>query len=187
MRKPSSHPTLFPALMEDPAPAPIPKRAPRPPAAPAPEPVKAAAAPATKPAKALLTAASPKAITTAKSAKIVATPKPAKITTAKAAKIAAAPKQAKTIPVQAAAPMPPAPVRVVTETNGAGGRAWRMSSRYAIAYIKDAALAGELLATDARHLAKIAMAVYYDRKGKAFAWQVRFDAARWDEVVRRLA
>ncbi len=93
---------------------------------------------------------------------------------------------AKTIPVKAAPPAPPQAVRVIAETTGPGGRAWRMSSRYAIAYIKDAGLAGELLATDTRHLAQAAMAVYYDRKGKAFAWQVRFDADRWDEVVGRL-
>lgn len=92
----------------------------------------------------------------------------------------------KTIPVKAAAPALPAPVRVLAETTGAGGRAWRISSRYAIAYLKDAALAGELLATEPRGLAAAAMAVYYDRKGKAFAWQVRFDATRWDEVVGRL-
>ena len=77
-------------------------------------------------------------------------------------------------------------MRVIVETTGASGRAWRMTSRYAVAYLKDAALAGELLATEPRHLAKAAMAVYYDRKGKAFAWQVRFDAARWDEIVARL-
>ena len=94
--------------------------------------------------------------------------------------------RSKTIPVKAAAPAPPQPVRVIVETTGASGRAWRMSSRYAVAYVKDAALAGELLATEPRHLAKAAMAVYYDRKGKAFAWQVRFDADRWDEVVGRL-
>ena len=95
-------------------------------------------------------------------------------------------KAAKTIPVKAAPPAPPQPVRVIVETTGTGGRAWRMSSRHAVAYVKDAALAGELLATEPRHLAKAAMAVYYDRKGKAFAWQVRFDADRWDEVVGRL-
>ncbi len=49
----------------------------------------------------------------------------------------------KTIPIKAAAPAPPVPVRVIVETTGAGGRAWRMNSRYAVAYLKDAALAGE--------------------------------------------
>ena len=97
---------------------------------------------------------------------------------------------AKTIPVKAAASSP-VPVRVVAETPaayfaGAGGHAWRMSSRYAVAYVRDANLAGELLATEPRYLAKAAMAVYYDRKGKPFAWQFRFDTTRWAEVVGRL-
>ena len=86
---------------------------------------------------------------------------------------------------------PPAPARVPTEPPGAffagaGGRAWRMSGKHAVAYVRDAALAGELLATETRHLARSAMAVYYDRKGKPFAWQLRFDTARWEEVVGRL-
>ncbi len=82
----------------------------------------------------------------------------------------------------------PAPeaVRVVNAPVFVGGELWRMSGRNGVAYIKDAALAGELLATDPKNLAKAAMAVYYDRKGKAFAWQVRFDTDRWDEVMRRL-
>jgi len=81
---------------------------------------------------------------------------------------------------------PAQPVRVIAEKSGAAGQAWRMSGKYAVAYLRNAVLAGELLATEPRHLAKAAMAVYYDRKGKAFAWQVRFDAERWDEVVARL-
>ncbi len=92
---------------------------------------------------------------------------------------------AKTIPVRADSP-PPAPVRAVAEASGAGGRAWRMNSRHAVAYVHDAVLAGELLATEPRHVARAAMAVYYDRKGRPFAWQVRFDAARWHEVIGRL-
>ncbi len=104
---------------------------------------------------------------------------------------AAPAKAAKKIPVRAV-PSAPAPVRVVAETpatyfSGVGGRAWRMSGKHAVAYVRDAGLAGELLATEPRHLAKSAMAVYYDRKGKPFAWQVRFDSARWDEVLGRLA
>lgn len=91
----------------------------------------------------------------------------------------------KVIPVKAVAAVP-ASVRVVMEKSGTDGQAWRMSGRHAVAYLRNAALAGELLATEPRHLAKAAMAVYYDRKGKAFAWQVRFDAERWDEVIARL-
>ena len=90
-----------------------------------------------------------------------------------------------------AAAKPPTPPRVPAETpgasfTGAGGRAWRMSGKHAVAYVRDASLAGELLATETRHLARSAMAVYYDRKGKPFAWQLRFDTARWEEVVGRL-
>ena len=112
---------------------------------------------------------------------------PVEIAPAKAAPA----KAAKKIPVRAI-PSALASVRVVAETpasyfSGAGGRAWRMSGKHAVAYVRDAGLAGELLATEPRHLAKSAMAVYYDRKGKPFAWQVRFDSARWDEVLGRLA
>lgn len=80
----------------------------------------------------------------------------------------------------------PAALRSAMERSGAEGHAWRMSSRHAVAYLRCAVLASELLATDTRHLANAAMAVYYDRKGKAFAWQVRFDAERWEEVTARL-
>jgi len=119
-------------------------------------------------------------------------PVAAKAAPAKRAPVEIAPvKAAKKIPVRAI-PSALASVRVVAETpaayfSGAGGRAWRMSGKHAVAYVRDAGLAGELLATEPRHLAKSAMAVYYDRKGKPFAWQVRFDSARWDEVLGRLA
>ena len=119
-------------------------------------------------------------------------PVAAKAAPAKRTPVEIAPAKAvKKIPVRAI-PSAPAPVRVVAETpasyfSGAGGRAWRMSGKHAVAYVRDAGLAGELLATEPRHLAKSAMAVYYDRKGKPFAWQVRFDSARWDEVLGRLA
>ena len=128
-------------------------------------------------------------------AKRVSRPTPVKASVPKALPVQAVtpPKAApaKTIPVRAVS-SPPKPVRVVAETpatyfTGAGGRAWRMSGKHAVAYVGDAVLAGELLATEPRHVAKAAMAVYYDRKGKPFAWQVRFDSARWEEVVGRLA
>lgn len=84
-------------------------------------------------------------------------------------------------------PKPPAPARVVAESVFERGSLWKMNGKSGAAYVKDAALACELLATDAKKLAKSAMAVYYDKKGKAFAWQVRFDLDRWDEVLHRLA
>ena len=124
------------------------------------------------------------------------TPAPAKTTpvakTAPAKTAAAAKKAlAQTAPaVKKAAEAKP--VAVVAETpatyfTGAAGRAWRMSGKHAVAYVHTAALAGELLSTEPRQVAGSAMAVYYDRKGRPFAWQFRFDAARWAEVVGRLA
>jgi len=76
--------------------------------------------------------------------------------------------------------------RVLAEKSGADGQAWRMSGQHAVAYLRSADLAGELLQTEPRLLARAAMAVYYDRKGKAFAWQIRFDVTRWNEVIARL-
>ncbi len=82
-------------------------------------------------------------------------------------------------------------VKAVAETpatyfTGAAGRAWRMSGKHAVAYVHTAALAGELLGFEPRQVAGSAMAVYYDRKGRPFAWQFRFDATRWAEVTGRL-
>lgn len=109
-----------------------------------------------------------------------------------AAKIPA-PKSAKPAP-KAAAKSPaakPAPPAVVAETPatyfaGTAGRAWRMSGKHAVAYVHTAALASELLGAEPRQVAGSAMAVYYDRKGRPFAWQFRFDTARWAEVTGRL-
>ena len=105
-----------------------------------------------------------------------------------------APAPAKIAPVKPV-PIKPAPAKptpkIVAETPavyfaGAAGRAWRMSGKHAVAYVHTAALAGELLETEPRRLAGAAMAVYYDRKGRPFAWQFRFDTARWAEVTGRL-
>jgi len=148
--------------------------------------------PALRPARPAAVKAAPAKEVSVKAPPVQAAPVkevPAKVAPAPAK--AAPPRAAKKIPVRAG-PSAPAPVRVVAETPatyfcGEGGRAWRMSGKHAVAYVRDAALAGELLATEPRHLAKSAMAVYYDRKGKPFAWQLRFDSARWDEVLGRLA
>ena len=83
------------------------------------------------------------------------------------------------------------PVKVIAETPatyfaGVAGRAWRMSGKHAVAYVHTAALAGELLQTEPRQVAGSAMAIYYDRKGRPFAWQLRFDTTRWAEVTGRL-
>jgi hypothetical protein len=135
--------------------------------------------------------AAPKANAVAPSLTLFDAP-PSRVPKPKAPAAKAAPlKTTKKIPVQAVSSKP-ASVRVVAETaatyfTGGGGRAWRMSGKHAVAYVQNAVLAGELLATEPRHLAKAAMAVYYDRKGKPFAWQFRFDTTRWEEVVERLA
>jgi hypothetical protein len=107
------------------------------------------------------------------------------------APLPAKPIAAKTPAVKAAATKPMPVPKAVAETPatyfaGAAGRAWRMSGKHAVAYVHTAALAGELLATEPRRLAGSAMAVYYDRKGRPFAWQFRFDTARWAEVTQRL-
>ncbi len=94
-------------------------------------------------------------------------------------------------PAPKAAAKPAAPPAVVAETPatyfaGTAGRAWRMSGKHAVAYVHTAALASELLGAEPRQVAGSAMAVYYDRKGRPFAWQLRFDTARWAEVTGRL-
>ena len=106
---------------------------------------------------------------------------------------AAQPPLAKSAPAKSspAKPVPNAVAKAVAETSasyfaGAAGRAWRMSGKHAVAYVHTAALAGELLSTEPRQVAGAAMAVYYDRKGRPFAWQFRFDTARWAEVTGRL-
>ena len=110
----------------------------------------------------------------------------AKSTPAPAAKSTPAPTTRLTAKTPAAKP-----VKVIAETPatyfaGVAGRAWRMSGKHAVAYVHTAALAGELLQTEPRQVAGSAMAIYYDRKGRPFAWQFRFDTARWAEVTGRL-
>jgi hypothetical protein len=79
-----------------------------------------------------------------------------------------------------------APARIADITPLAGGEIWRMAGKNGVAYVTSSALAGQLLATDPRNLIKKAMAVYYDKKGRAYAWQIRFDTDRWEEVAQRL-
>ena len=105
-----------------------------------------------------------------------------------AVKTAVKPAPAKKSP---AVKLPEKPAATIAETpatyfTGAAGRAWRMSGKHAVAYVHTAALASELLQTEPRRVAGSAMAVYYDRKGRPFAWQFRFDTARWAEVTGRL-
>jgi hypothetical protein len=140
--------------------------------------------------KAVPKSASPvKAATVTKSAPakpVAKTVSPGRTAPVKAAASRAKPKIAKTNPRPKTSSSAAQAVRVVNEPVFEGGMLWKMSGRNGVAYIKDAALAGELLAIDPKKLAQAAMAVYYDKKGKAFAWQVRFDTERWEEVMRRL-
>ena len=118
----------------------------------------------------------------------LSTPKTPAPRPAKPAPKAAVPLAAKPAPKAAAKPAPPAIVAETPSTYFAGtaGRAWRMSGKHAVAYVHTAALASELLGAEPRQVAGSAMAVYYDRKGRPFAWQFRFDTARWAEVTGRL-
>jgi hypothetical protein len=72
------------------------------------------------------------------------------------------------------------------ESERSMGQLWRMSGRHGVAYLSDVTLAGELLQIDPKQVSQTAMATYYDKKGRAFAWQVRFDTARWAEMEERL-
>lgn len=62
------------------------------------------------------------------------------------------------------------------------GQIWKMAGNNAVAYVRSAADACAILRAQPGQLAKKAMAVYRDRHGKAIAWQVRFESARWAEV-----
>ena len=80
----------------------------------------------------------------------------------------------------------PAPTPAPKAIECSKGAVWRMSGKHSVAYVSAAALACELLGVDTKRLAERAMAVYCDKKGRAFAWQIRFDAEQWDAMVRRM-
>ena len=65
------------------------------------------------------------------------------------------------------------------------GRIWPMTERDWVAYTTDRARAAAILGRPERDLARRAMAVYYDAKGRPFAWQVRFET-RKVKAVRAL-
>jgi hypothetical protein len=67
------------------------------------------------------------------------------------------------------------------------GRLWMMGSSHAVVYITEAAVACELLDTPRRNLDRRAMAVYYDCRGRAFAWQFGIPPSRWREFKDKLA
>ena len=143
----------------------------------------------TKPAPPIAPPPAPKARAKAEPGKVAKAKSPPP-QLALALPVVPAQKTAKTKPEPVKKPAPKAaaePVRVVPEpVLAGGGMLWKMAGRHGVAYVKDAALAGELLATEPKNLPKAAMAVYYDKKGRAFAWQVRFDTERWEDFVKRL-
>lgn len=139
------------------------------------------AAPPAKPAARKVPAPPAAAVKPAPAAKSLPAAKPK----APAAKLKA--------PAAVQAPSAPRPAALASDTARVertqaleGGSLWRMSGRHAVAYVHTSALACALLAVEPRHLAQHAMAVYYDKKGRAIAWQVRFDTQRWDDVLRGL-
>ena len=87
--------------------------------------------------------------------------------------------------VMALRPVPAAPSSVAATTQQRSARQRRSSSTVA------AKAAATITATSTRHVAPPrvetelagAMAVYLDRKGKPFAWQIPFDIADWDRVT----
>lgn len=66
------------------------------------------------------------------------------------------------------------------------GSLWRMAGNNAVAYVRRASDACAILRATPGELAHRAMAVYRDRQGRAIAWQVRFETARWAEVAGML-
>ncbi|MDX1933667.1 MAG: hypothetical protein SFU56_13805 [Capsulimonadales bacterium] len=74
-------------------------------------------------------------------------------------------------------------------------RMWKDGTRRGIAYIEGREQADRVLAvvgrttgvaqktpSDSEKALGTAMAVYTDRKGRPFAWQIPFDITRWDEL-----
>lgn len=64
-------------------------------------------------------------------------------------------------------------------------RVWKDGTRRGIAYIEGKENAERVLAAAGRTgvaLPEVAMAVYQDRRGRAFAWQFVFDIGHWEQV-----
>lgn len=68
-------------------------------------------------------------------------------------------------------------------------RVWKLNGRRGIAYLEDKAVAEWLISLSGCEAAKLpdmAMAVYKDRRGRTFAWQIPFDLSQWDTVSARV-
>ncbi|MHB0912548.1 MAG: hypothetical protein ACYC2Y_03765 [Armatimonadota bacterium] len=59
--------------------------------------------------------------------------------------------------------------------------AWKLNSRWGMAYVEDRKLANEMLGLGGR-----IAATYHRKSGKPFAWQVQFGLGRWEDVVGML-
>lgn len=62
-------------------------------------------------------------------------------------------------------------------------RLWKIGTRRGIAYVEGRENALKVMAAAGiEGELRGAMGVYTDRKGRAFAWLIAFDARRWEEV-----
>lgn len=69
-------------------------------------------------------------------------------------------------------------------------RLWRDGTRRGIAYVEDRSVAEQMLGAAGHRLRAAvdgvpegAMAVYLDRRGRPFAWQISFDIGHWERVA----
>lgn len=84
------------------------------------------------------------------------------------------------------------------------GKVWKYGTRRGIAYVENRATAEQVMQLSGRHIEAAtakpsrrgaaaavpaetalngAMAVYLDRKGRPFAWQIPFDIGYWEQVT----
>jgi hypothetical protein len=66
------------------------------------------------------------------------------------------------------------------------GRMWRMATGSSVVYVTDPTLACTLLGATRHNLNRLAMAIYTDRKGRTFAWQIRIATTQWQTVAKSL-
>ena len=77
-------------------------------------------------------------------------------------------------------------------------RVWKVGTRRGIAYVEGREMAEQIASLTGRVLpppitvrktnadAGSVMAIYTDRKGKAFAYQIVFDLSNWDKITSML-
>ena len=62
---------------------------------------------------------------------------------------------------------------------------WKLNGRRGIVYVEGKGTAERVLGLCGEEIANLsdrAMAIYSDRRGRAFAWQIPFDLTQWDTV-----